>query len=365
MAKSKSKTQKGKKTNKTNKNAKIKKEILEQQIKNKSPKSKTTKKTTKDKTITKSQQKKSQKNPQVVEAKDVIYNVAIKKEQENINKKPQQQNIKYIGLKEYIALMIKKIKINKLKKKPKIELTEKEKKELEKAKRKQAYKEKLILNQQLEKEVTKIEKDYSKYPLAIRIFVKIYRNLHIVFNSAILITFIILILGLFKIEVYKASTIIYFGSLLLFLIIVAISQNRYLSGKIFTTILIVAMSFVINKTQYTYDFLSILNSSKYEYKTYYVVAIDNSQNRSIHNINNKKVGVAKEISEKTSRVINTKISNVTYLAYENQENMFEDFYNQKFRAIVVNDNQYKYLENNPKNNKKIKKLYEFKAVTKK
>ena len=361
MAKSKSKTQKSKKNNKINKNAKIKKEVLEQQIKKKSPKSKATKTSTKDKTIT----KKQQKNPQVVEAKDVIYNVAIKKEQEKINKKPQPQKIKYIGLKEYIALMIKKIKINKLKKKPKIELTEKEKKELEKAKRKQAYKERLILNQQLEKKVTKIEKDYSNHPLVIRIFVKIYRNLHIIFNSAILITFIILILGLFKIEVYKASTIIYFGSLLLFLIIVAITQNRYLSGKIFTTILIIVMSFVINKTQYTYDFISILNSNKYEYKTYYVIAIDNSQNRSIHNINNKKVGVAKEVSEKTSRVINTKISNVTYLAYENQESMFNDFYNQKFRALVVNDNQFKYLENNSKYNKKIKKLYEFKAVTNK
>lgn len=365
MAKNKSKTQKGKKNNKTNKSTKIKKEILEQQIKKKSTKNKNIKTSTKDNKTTKSQQKKSQKNPQVVEAKDVIYNVAIKKEQENINKKSQPQKIKYIGLKEYIALTIKRIKINKLKKKPKIELTEKEKKELEKAKRKQAYKEKLILNQKLEKEVTKIEKDYSNHPLAIRIFVKIYRNLHIIFNSAILITFIILILGLFKIEVYKVSTIIYFGSLLLFLIIVAISQNRYLSGKIFTTILIIAMSFVISKTQYTYDFFSILNSNKYEYKTYYVIAIDNPKNRSIHNINNKKVGVNKEVSEKTSRIINTKISNVTYLAYENQENMFDDFYNQKFRALVVNDNQYKYLENNSKYNKKIKKLYEFKAVTKK
>ena len=65
--------------------------------------------------------------------------------------KKYQEKCKEVCLKEYIALTIKRIKINKLKKKPKIELTEKEKKELEKAKRKQAYKEKLILNQKLEK----------------------------------------------------------------------------------------------------------------------------------------------------------------------------------------------------------------------
>ena len=64
-------------------------------------------------------------------------------------------------------------------------------------------------------------------------------------------------------------------------------------------------------------------------------------------------------------VLNTKIKKVTYLEFENNNELFDAFYGQNFRAMIVTENQYKYLENNPRNNKKIKILHEFKAVTEK
>lgn len=274
-----------------------------------------------------------------------------------------EQKIKYIGLKEYIQLKIKDLKKKKKNKKKNID--PKQVKELEKEKRRQEYKERLILNQQLEKKVQKIEKDYSKHNIVVRTLVKIYRNLHIVFNSILLISFIILVIGAFKTGVYETSTILYFGVLALFLILVAISQNRYLSGKVFSIILTTIMIIAISRIQYTYDFIRILNTASYEYKTYYVVAIDNNRNKSIYNINNKKVGVLEEVSTKTTRVLNTKIKGVNYQLYKDNNELFKDFYDQKFRAVIVNENQLKYLENNPNNTKKIKTLHEFKAVTKK
>ena len=89
----------------------------------------------------------------------------------------------------------------------------------EKERRRQEYIEKLVLNQNLEKEVQKIEKDYSNYNVVIRTLVKLYRNLHVIFNAVIIASFLILGLAAFKVEVYETSTIIYFGSLLLFLVL--------------------------------------------------------------------------------------------------------------------------------------------------
>lgn len=310
----------------------------------------------------KKQNKNSSKSKQVVDNKDVIYNVALKSEEEKQKQKTKEEpKVKYIGLKEYIYRSLKNFKNRKKKK----EIDPKVLKAQEKERRRQEYIEKLVLNQNLEKEVQKIEKDYSNYNVVIRTLVKLYRNLHIIFNAVIIASFLILGLAAFKVEVYETSTIIYFGSLLLFLVLVAIAQNKYLSGKVFTIMLVIGMAFVTSKIQYTYDFIGIINTNKYEYKTYYVVAIDNSQNRTIHNINNKKVGVLKEVSTKTSRVLNTKIKKVTYLEFENNNELFDAFYGQNFRAMIVTENQYKYLENNPRNNKEIKILHEFKAVTEK
>lgn len=322
------------------------------------------------KTYQNNSKKNTKSKKQIVNAKDVIYNVPLNNELKKeaiIEEQKPEPKIKYIGLKEYIALKIKEFKKKKKikTKKSKKQIDPKVKKIEEKAKRRQEYKERLILNQQLEKKVQKIEKDYSKYNIVVRTFVKLYRNLHVLFNSVIIISFIILLIGAFKVEVFKTSSIIYFCSLLLFLIIVAISQNKYLSGKIFTIILTTGMIIVTTQIQKTYDFISILNTKSYEYRTYYVVAFDVPKNRTIHSMNNKKICVLKENSEKTSLVIDTKIDKATYLAYNNTDLMFEEFYSQKCRGIIVNENQYKYLENNPNSTKKVKKIYEFKAVTKK
>lgn len=215
------------------------------------------------------------------------------------------------------------------------------------------------------KKTEKNKKENLKQNKFIRLLICIKNNIHILFNSIIITTFIIMIIGLIRIKMYEASTIIYISCIVLFLMTVAISYNKYISGKIFTTIIVIGMILAIYKMQYTYDFIRNLNSSEYEYKTYYVVTFDNGLNRSIYNINNKKVGLFKENCTNIERKLNTKLNKVKYLEYEDLNKLFDDFYDQEFRALIVNENQYKFLENKIVNNRQVKILYEFEANAKK
>lgn len=215
------------------------------------------------------------------------------------------------------------------------------------------------------KKTEKNKKENLKQNKFIRLLIYIKNNIHILFNSIIITTFIIMIIGLIRIKMYEASTIIYISCIVLFLMTVAISYNKYISGKIFTTIIVIGMILAIYKMQYTYDFIRNLNSSEYEYKTYYVVTFDNGLNRSIYNINNKKVGLFKENCTNIERKLNTKLNKVKYLEYEDLNKLFDDFYDQEFRALIVNENQYKFLENKIVNNRQVKILYEFEANAKK
>lgn len=206
----------------------------------------------------------------------------------------------------------------------------------------------------------------KKKNIIIRLFYEIAKNLHIIFNAIIITTFVILLIGLIRIQVLEKGTIIYISAIILFLMIVAISYNKYISGKVFTIILSIGMGFGIYHMQYTYDFIRNLNSNMYEYKTYYVVTFDNGSNRSIYNINNKKVGLLVDNCINIERMLNTKLDKVNYMEYKDINELFKDFYNQKFRAILVNENQYKYLKNNIEpNSRDIKILYEFQANAKK
>lgn len=215
------------------------------------------------------------------------------------------------------------------------------------------------------KKTEKKKKENLKQNKFIKFLICIKNNIHILFNSIIITTFIIMIIGLIRIKMYEASTIIYISCIVLFLMTVAISYNKYISGKIFTTIIVIGMILAIYKMQYTYDFIRNLNSSEYEYKTYYVVTFDNGLNRSIYNINNKKVGLFKENCTNIERKLNTKLNKVKYLEYKDLNKLFDDFYDQEFRALIVNENQYKFLENKIVNNRQVKILYEFEANAKK
>lgn len=198
----------------------------------------------------------------------------------------------------------------------------------------------------------------------IRLLFSIYNNSNIIFNTLGIVLFIIMIVGLNRIKVFETSTILYIGIIVGFLLFVAISFNKYISGKIFTSILSVGMIICIWHMQYTYDFFRNLNTGLYEYKTYYVVTFDNGLNKSIYNINNKKIGLLKDNCTNIERKLNTKIEPV-YVEYEDMNKLFDDFYNQNYRAILVNENQYKYLKNNIQNNRSVKILYEFIANAKK
>lgn len=213
-------------------------------------------------------------------------------------------------------------------------------------------------------EIKKEKKTTKSNNLFIRLLVDIYNNTHIIFNSIGIIIFIIMIVGLVRIKVFETSTILYIGIIVGFLLFVAISFNKYISGKVFTVIISIGMCIAIFHMQYTYDFIRNLNTGLYEYKTYYVVTFDNGVNKSIYNINNKKVGLLKDNCTNIERKLDTKIEPV-YVEYEDINMLFNDFYEQNFRAILVNENQYKYLKNNIQNNRPVKILYEFIANAKK
>ena len=200
----------------------------------------------------------------------------------------------------------------------------------------------------------------------LRVLVIIHRNLYILFNTLIIVTFIILMLGLKRVLVIPDSTIKYIALTVGFLCIIAISLNKYISGRIFSIMILVGMIAGIYYLNYTYDFINNFNTKLYEYQNYYVVAIDNGRNKSIYNINNKHVGLVSDNSTNVERVLNTKLDNIKYKEYQVQDDLYKDFYDGQYRAIVVKENQYKYLENNNiKPGTKIKKLYKFKVNSKK
>lgn len=186
-------------------------------------------------------------------------------------------------------------------------------------------------------------------------------NVHIVFNAILIIVFIVLLFGLFSCGFLSTKVIIYIAVLVLFLIVVAISYNKYTSGKILTIILCTCMGGVIYHMQYTYGFLYTLNNVAYEYKTYYLVSFDNSTNKNIYSINNKKIGLLDENTTSIKRILDMKVD-ANFQIYEDVNQLFKDFFDQKFRAVIVNENQYAYLKNKIESNSQdVKILYEFKA----
>lgn len=314
MAKKKSKTQKYKK----NQKQKLKKQQtnIQKQTKIENSPSKT--------------DNKPQKEKQLVDKNKVDYNVVLKKEKEIIASKKNKKTVKKHRISEIF---------NQFKKRTQKETPKKQQKPTN---------------------------DIKKKNIFFRLLYELKNNLHIIFNSIIIIIFIIMLIGFIRIRVLEAGTIIYICAIILFLMLVAMSYNKYLSGKIFTIILSAGMICAIYHMQYTYDFIRNLNSNLYEYKTYYVVTFDNNSNRSIYNINNKKVGLLKDNCINIERMLNTKLDGINYLEYENINELFNDFYDQKFRAILVNENQYKYLKNNiEENSHDVKILYEFQANAKK
>ena len=287
--------------------------------------------------------KKANKNRQLVDKNKVKYNVLLKeKDKKNKNTQSPKKISKRLNIKDEK----KPFKINLLN-----IITSKTKKETI-IKKKPETKEK----------VNKIPS--KKSPLYILYILK--NNLHIIFNSIIILTFIVFLIGLIRIHALEVSTIIYISSLALFLIAIAISYNKYPSGKIFTIILCLAMGGSIYKMQYTYDFINNLNTAFYENKTYYVITFDNNSNRSIYTLNSKKIGLMDENSTNIERMLDTKLDDVNYIEYDNINQLFSDFFSQRFRAIIVNNNQLKYLTNNiEENSRPVKILYEFEANSKK
>ena len=310
-------------------------------------------------------QKEETKEKQLVAKDQVKYNVVlnnekdiIKKDIPKLKKEKKKINIYQKIQKEFNNL---KKQLNKVKEYLNSKIDNFKKRI--KIKKKREKEPKIVLPKL--KKTEKNKKENLKQNKFIRFLICIKNNIHILFNSIIITTFIIMIIGLIRIKMYEASTIIYISCIVLFLMTVAISYNKYISGKIFTTIIVIGMILAIYKMQYTYDFIRNLNSSEYEYKTYYVVTFDNGLNRSIYNINNKKVGLFKENCTNIERKLNTKLNKVKYLEYEDLNKLFDDFYDQEFRALIVNENQYKFLENKIVNNRQVKILYEFEANAKK
>lgn len=357
MAKKKSKAQKQKQN--------IKRKIKKQE---KILTSQTTKKET-------SQKKPPETKRTLVEKDKVIYNVPVtksnsekpnknnqkSKSQQNKNNQKNKQNIKQNNKKQLQNKKVEKsspkqnvYQINTIKKTSKSSKINKPNKEQPKQIKPKS--EPLIKINQTEKQPVKHKNIF------IRLIVTFFKNIHILFNAALILVFAFLLIGLIRVEVFSKGTIIYISCIAAFLSIIAISYNKYISGKLFTIIIIAMMSLGIYHLQYTYDFIRNLDEEKYEYKTYYVVALDNSSNSSIYSINNKKVGLLIDNNTNVKRILNTKLDKIEYIDYTDINLLFEEFFDQKIRAVIVDANQYKYLKNtDDSSNKNIKLLYDFKA----
>ena len=357
MAKKKSKAQKQKQSVKR-KIKKQEKELIQKTTNVEvSPKKQTDSKRTlveKDKVIynipvTKNSSVKNNKNQQKAQPKKINANTNNKNQQskqqtkKTQTKKPRQKNNKQQTQKPIKSVY----QINTIKK-----TSKSSKDQLNQPKQK---KEPLIKVQTPETQV-------KHKNLFIRFFATIFKNLHIFFNVALIIVFAFLLIGLIRVEVFSKGTITYICCIAGFLSIIAISYNKYISGKIFTIIICALMSLGIYHLQYTYDFIRNLDEEKYEYKTYYVIALDNSSNTSIYSINNKKVGLLTENNINVKRILNTKLDKIEYIEYTDINILFNDFFEQKIRAVIVSENQYKYLTNmEDSSNKGIILLYDFKA----
>lgn len=307
---------------------------------------------------------KSKTNKKVTSTKKIVKKETTKKELTS-NIKKTVNNIK----ERILSLISKKQTNNKNKKQTKNKNSkqkniQKEKKITKKdlpKKAKRIQNKKTQTNKTTEKvNNIKIQKRIPKNKFE-KVLFTIIDNLHIAFNGVLIIIFIILFIGLKTSDFFKTGTICYISGIFIFLMLIAISYNKFISGKIFSVLISIAMIFGIYYLNYNFDFISSLNSKQYESKTYYVVAIDNNLNKSIYNINNKKVGLLKENNINIERKLNTKLDNITYIEFESLEELYKSFYNQEFRAVILTNNQYKYLVNNNVNNKKVKVLYEFKA----
>ena len=384
MAKKKSKTQKSKQNQKKKLNtAKTKQNTVETTTKKTTSKTNSTpKKNTSKKEQIKQPEKKEQpkqtKSKQVVDKKEVKYNVVLdavkkedkpKKEKQLVDKdkvkynvvlaKTQENQSKSLPEKEATIKKDLKIKetLNKISTNTKeffSKIKSKLKKNKPEEKKKYVKKDKKNKNKKVE--------EVKPKNIFLRALYELRKNFHILFNVALIITYIILLIGLIRSNAFTKGTIIYISCIVIFLTIVATSYTKYLSGKIFSIIIIAGMILGIYKIQYTYDFINNLNSNEYEYKTYYVVTFNNGQNKSIYNVNNKKVCLLKDNSKNIQRKLNTKLDSVIYVEHEDPNMLYSEFYNTNCRAIIVNENQYKYLTNNiEQNSRNIKILYEFKA----
>lgn len=376
MAKKKSKTQKYKK----NQKKKLQKDLnitetIKSQTNEKTTKTEKTKQLVdkdkvnynvviNEKKQTKSTPKKQSTSPKSTKTdtkKQIISEKTNNKKNTQSNKKQQVQLTRNNKFKEKINNTISKIKNVFSKSNKKEKAFKKNNKDLKKIQTQKTSK-------NIKKYIPKIKKDENikKKNIFFRLLHELKNNLHIIFNTILIVTFIITLIGLIRINVFKTGTIIYMCAIALFLMIVAISYNKYMSGKVFTILLTAAMSFAIYEMQYTYDFIRNLNSTIYEYKTYYVVTFNTSSNRSIYNINNKKVGLLEENCINIERKLNTKLDKVNYIEYKDVNELFNDFFEQEFRAIIVNENQYKYLVNKiEEGSRDVKILYEFEVNAKK
>jgi hypothetical protein len=391
MAKKKSKTQKLKQNIKRKAKEQTKKTVQKEQTKNTQATKKTTQvvpkeevkynvlltepqkyKKKKDNKNTKQEQKnvpaskkELPKKGKVVKNTDVIYNVALtnkkteKKKTEN--KKPvNQKNIKAkkkFNFKEWFSNLFKK----KEKKEPSRDLDALF--GVKRDKKKQVYSKEYVVKKETGRDGRLKQTNYSIQPkkpknVFLRLLYEIWTNLNIVFNAILILTFVLFVIGVIKIEIFEKNTIIYICGLILFLMVIAISYNKHVEGWIFTILLCAGMGYAIYEMQYTYGYISALNTKEFEEKTYYVVTFDNPTNKTLYNVSNKKVGILKDTNVYVERYLNTKIK-TNYVEYENDGTMFDDFYAQRLRAVIVRDNEYKYLENNVENNRSVKILYEF------
>lgn len=220
-----------------------------------------------------------------------------------------------------------------------------------------------VTNKVDNKELKKVDTKEDKKIENVSISTKVNNVVSIIFNAILVLSFIILLIGCIRVDVFSKKEIIIGSVLTIFLMLIALSYNKYISGKIFTIILVTVMAFATYKLQYTYDFIHNLNSAKYEYKTYYLVGFDTPMNVNVYSVGDRNVGLLVDNNINVQRKLNTIVNRVNYIIYDNEDLLFNSLYNSDVRALLLTENQYKYLQIDSKfhSEKKLKVLYEFKV----
>ena len=210
-----------------------------------------------------------------------------------------------------------------------------------------------------------------------RITKKKRKKLNIFFNIVGLISTIIMFVFcyfLYKLNMIpnKILYLVYgaLGLIYTIMLLITLPPKVKISIKTFCSVIFIVVGLIfgfVNKYIFdTMDFMSILDKEVFQKERYIVMVLENSNIKSIDELNNKSVASYKSTnSENAIEELNKKIK-VDNNEFSDVEAMFESLENDEVSAVVISSSIEKLLDSELKDmNLKLKNIYEFKISIKK